>query len=193
VRQAWVLLGSALYGVPLRIPRRFYVNAALEPEDAATMLGLSSRVSRTLPGPHPPGHVYEVVMDEADFRAQHSALATQLSCSAVGGTYEDRIPLDLQATLAVGCCAGVSGRDAKGRALSRRFSLEELAMKVPCVVESQTPPVNSICRKNTHLFAFLDVCVKSKKLIAFTNTFLPWFRSLRKRWISSALFVLRIQ
>lgn len=56
--QAWVLLGTDLYAVPLRVPRHFYVNAMLDPEEAAG-LGLSTRVSRTLPDSHRAGNIYE--------------------------------------------------------------------------------------------------------------------------------------
>eukprot|EP00873_Tetraselmis_striata_P038899 jgi/Tetstr1/459163/TSEL_004609.t1 len=126
--KAWVLLGTDLYAVPLRVPRHFYVNAMLDPEEAAG-LGLSTRVSRTLPDSHRAGNIYEVVMDEAHYLARHSELATQLSVRAVAGTYEERLPLDLHATLALGCCAVVASQDAKGRALSREFSMAEMAMK----------------------------------------------------------------
>lgn len=85
-------------------------------------------------------------MDEAHYLARHSELATQLSVRAVAGTYEERLPLDLHATLALGCCAVVASQDAKGRALSREFSMAEMAMKVP---QPKQPPLTALDRSNT--------------------------------------------
>ena len=49
--KAWALVGPRLYSVPLRVPRRFYVNSVLPPDNsespAQTLGGL--RVTRTLP------------------------------------------------------------------------------------------------------------------------------------------------
>ena len=59
--KAWALVGSRLYSVPLRVPRKFYVNSLLPPEDpespAHTLGGL--RVTRTLPFGREPFHIYE--------------------------------------------------------------------------------------------------------------------------------------
>lgn len=46
--QAWVLVDSSLYAVPLKVPRMFYVNSTLPPDDP-TAAALGPRVSRTLP------------------------------------------------------------------------------------------------------------------------------------------------
>ena len=46
--QAWVLVESSLYAVPLKVPRKFYVNSTLPPDDP-TAAALGPRVSRTLP------------------------------------------------------------------------------------------------------------------------------------------------
>ena len=46
--QAWVLVESSLYAVPLKVPRAFYVNSTLPPDDS-TAAALGPRVSRTLP------------------------------------------------------------------------------------------------------------------------------------------------
>lgn len=58
--KAWVLLGSDLYAVPLRIPRSFYVNAALVPEDAQA-IGLHQRVCKALPYRQVAANVYAVL------------------------------------------------------------------------------------------------------------------------------------
>ena len=46
--QVWVLVESSLYAVPLKVPRKFYVNSTLPPDDP-TAAALGPRVSRTLP------------------------------------------------------------------------------------------------------------------------------------------------
>ena len=59
--KAWALVGARLYSVPLRVPRRFYVNSVLPPKDpespAQTLGGL--RVNRTLPFGREAFHIYE--------------------------------------------------------------------------------------------------------------------------------------
>ncbi len=61
VFKAWALVGARLYSVPLRVPRKFYVNSVLPPEDpespAQTLGGL--KVSRTLPFGREAFHIYE--------------------------------------------------------------------------------------------------------------------------------------
>ena len=59
--KAWALVGARLYSVPLRVPRKLYVNSVLPPEDpespAQTLGGL--KVTRTLPFGKEAFHVYE--------------------------------------------------------------------------------------------------------------------------------------
>lgn len=59
--KAWALVGARLYSVPLRVPRKFYVNSVLPPEDpespAQTLGGL--KVTRTLPFGREAFHIYE--------------------------------------------------------------------------------------------------------------------------------------
>ena len=61
VFKAWALVGARLYSVPIRVPRKFYVNSVLPPEDpespAQTLGGL--KVSRTLPFGREAFHIYE--------------------------------------------------------------------------------------------------------------------------------------
>ena len=59
--RAWALVGAQMYAVPLRVPRTFYVDSALPPDDpdspAHTLGGL--RVQRTLPLGREPAHLYQ--------------------------------------------------------------------------------------------------------------------------------------
>ena len=77
VFKAWVLVGARLYSVPLRVPRRFYVNSVLAPEDpespAQTLGGL--RVNRTLPFGTEAFHIYEASLPDVpaiNFKHQFS-------------------------------------------------------------------------------------------------------------------------
>ena len=60
--RAWVLAGAAMYAVPLRVPRVFYINSTLPPDaagsPAAQPLG-GVRVRRTLPFGREPLHLYQ--------------------------------------------------------------------------------------------------------------------------------------
>lgn len=60
--QAWVLLGSAMYAVPLRAERVFYLDTNLPQGQAAEALGLGARVSRvkrTTPAGDSPPLLYQ--------------------------------------------------------------------------------------------------------------------------------------
>jgi hypothetical protein len=61
VLQAWVLVNKQVYAVPLRVPRTFYVNSSLAPEDPIAV-ALGRRVIRTLPYGQEPFNVYQVSM-----------------------------------------------------------------------------------------------------------------------------------
>ncbi len=61
VMQAWVLVNKQVYAVPLTVPRTFYVNSSLAPEDPIAV-ALGRRVIRTLPYGQEPFNVYQVSM-----------------------------------------------------------------------------------------------------------------------------------
>jgi len=56
-----VLVNKQVYAVPLRVPRTFYVNSSLAPEDPIAV-ALGRRVIRTLPYGQEPFNVYQVSM-----------------------------------------------------------------------------------------------------------------------------------
>ena len=88
--KAWALVGARLYSVPLRVPRRFYVNSVLPPEDpespAQTLGGL--RVTRTLPFGREAFHIYEasccILLNPACCEAR-SALSLAMLMMVPGG------------------------------------------------------------------------------------------------------------
>ncbi len=54
-----MLVNKQVYAVPLRVPRTFYVNSSLPPEDPLAV-ALGRRVIRTLPYGQEPFNVYQV-------------------------------------------------------------------------------------------------------------------------------------
>lgn len=56
-----MLVNKQLYGVPLRVPRTFYVNSSLAPEDPVAQ-ALGRRVTRLLPYGQQPLNIYQVCM-----------------------------------------------------------------------------------------------------------------------------------
>ena len=60
--QAWVLLGSAMYAVPLKAERVLYLDTSLPQGGAADALGMCARVSRVkrlTPGGETPPLMYQ--------------------------------------------------------------------------------------------------------------------------------------
>ena len=80
--KAWALVGARLYSVPLRVPRKFYVNSVLPPEDpespAQTLGGL--KVTRTLPFGREAFHIYEASSLQARLSTVDLGLHQQSPC-----------------------------------------------------------------------------------------------------------------
>ena len=68
-------------------------------------------------------------MDESDFRAALPELEARLATPGVRGVYEERLPPELNAALALGCVAVVAAPAARGRNLGSGFDLSELEMR----------------------------------------------------------------
>ncbi|KAK9830879.1 hypothetical protein WJX81_001263 [Elliptochloris bilobata] len=129
--RAWVLTGAAMYAVPLRVPRVFYVNSALPPDAPESPAGQplgGVRVRRTLPFGREPLHLYQVTMEDAEFRRRAPEVALALAAPHVRDVFEERLPLAVDAALAMGCCAAV-GVGARTRPLAEGFDRAELEMR----------------------------------------------------------------
>jgi hypothetical protein len=62
VFRAWALVGAAMYAVPLRVPRVFYVNSRLPPDRPGAPAGPplhGARVRRILPAAREPENLYQ--------------------------------------------------------------------------------------------------------------------------------------
>lgn len=57
------MVGQQLYGVPLVVPRTFYVDSSLPPDEAAAAMDYEgahvTQVKRTLPSSAQPGYIYQ--------------------------------------------------------------------------------------------------------------------------------------
>ena len=67
----------------------------------------------------------QVQVEEAEFRANSSEWSSRLSSGHIQGVWEERLPLRLHATFALGCVAELEAT-AKGRALGDTFALSDL-------------------------------------------------------------------
>ena len=147
----WVMVGGAMYSVPVRVPRTLLVSLARP--DLAADAGLAFphrvRVAKHLPHGTPWNNLYAVTLDEADFaRAGIMASACYAGLPAVSsdalapgsgvdpvdvlGVFESQLPLQQQAILSLGCCATV-GRTTKRRPLGQGYLLGELEMRTTAV------------------------------------------------------------
>ena len=147
----WVMVGGAMYSVPVRVPRTLLVSLARP--DTAADAGLAFptrvRVAKHLPHGTPWNNLYAVTLDEADFaRAGMMASACYAglppaASAALGpgggvdpvdvlGVFESQLPLQQHAILSLGCCASVA-RTTKRRPLGQGYVLGELEMRTTAV------------------------------------------------------------
>ncbi|CAL8464190.1 g3725 [Coccomyxa elongata] len=159
VFKAWVLVAARLYAVPLRVPRTFYVNSTCAPTDAdspaQTLGGL--KVQRTLPFGRETFHLYQVTIAEDEFRRREADVTYALSQPHVRDVWEERMPLALDAALAVGCVAAVAPA-VRSRPLSEGFDLTDLQSKTTTecsYLEERAPDGGSLLR-HVALFASQD-------------------------------------
>ncbi|EFJ15355.1 hypothetical protein SELMODRAFT_445541 [Selaginella moellendorffii] len=121
---AWVVAGSSMYKVPVKVSRIFYLNTrAIVSEDYP-----GKRVSRVLPHGKACFNLIEVILDEEQYKQAKKDVVAHLSDPEVEGVYETRLPLVLQAILQLGCVCSVDVK-AQKRSLNEGWSLEELHMK----------------------------------------------------------------
>lgn len=72
--------------------------------------------------------VRQVSLEEGAYRQQLPELQARLAAAGVRGVWEDRLPPELNAALALGCVAVVAP-SARQRSLGAGFDLQELHMK----------------------------------------------------------------
>jgi len=128
--KVWAVINGRMHAIPVRVPRTFYVDAILGPEDAslaALTAGASTLqlVRRTLPAGAEPHYTYQVTMPEDVYRSVLPKIEAALSHPGVRGVYEARVSPEWTAALSTGCVAVVAP-GGRGRNLGAGFDLSEL-------------------------------------------------------------------
>ena len=72
----------------------------------------------------------QVTMEDAAFSQQANQLELQLAAPHIKGVFEERLPLQWQAALQLGCVVTVAP-DSRDRALSEGFAVSELLVSPP--------------------------------------------------------------
>ncbi|XP_050281236.1 DNA polymerase epsilon catalytic subunit A-like isoform X3 [Quercus robur] len=121
---AWVVLEGIMLKIPMTVPRVFYLNS----KAPVTEEFLGRRVSKILPHGRRSFNLYEVIIDEDQFRKYSKKLAALLADPEVEGIYETKVPLEFNAILQIGCVCKVD-KTAKKRNIQDAWSLSELHMK----------------------------------------------------------------
>ncbi|KAL5555227.1 hypothetical protein UlMin_037463 [Ulmus minor] len=121
---AWIVADGIMLKIPVTVPRVFYINSKAPLEEKFP----GRRVNKTLPHGRHNYNLYEVVIDEDQFRAESKNLTALLADPEVEGIYESKIPLELNAIIQIGCVCKVD-KTAKKRSIQDGWTLSELQMK----------------------------------------------------------------
>ena len=89
----------------------------------------------------------QVTMEDAAFSQQANQLELQLTAPHIKGVFEERLPLQWQAALQLGCVVTVAP-DSRDRALSEGFAVSELLVSpldLAIALESEDEQLQSEC------------------------------------------------
>ncbi|XP_062083133.1 DNA polymerase epsilon catalytic subunit A-like isoform X2 [Humulus lupulus] len=121
---AWIVVEGVMLKIPVTVPRVFYINSKAPLEDKFP----GRRSNKILPHGKHNYNLYEVVIDEGQFKAESKNLTALLADPEVEGIYETKVPLDLNAIVQIGCVCKVD-KAAKKRNIQDSWSLSELHTK----------------------------------------------------------------
>ncbi|XP_020973388.1 DNA polymerase epsilon catalytic subunit A isoform X5 [Arachis ipaensis] len=121
---AWVVVDGIMLKIPVSVPRVFYLNS----RSPVTEEFLGKSVKKTLPHGKQSYNLYEVSIDEVQFKEASKKLAALLADPDVEGIYETKVPLEFNAIVQLGCVCKVD-KSAKQRSLQDSWNLSELHMK----------------------------------------------------------------
>ncbi|MED6160431.1 DNA polymerase epsilon catalytic subunit A [Stylosanthes scabra] len=121
---AWVVVDGIMLKIPVSVPRVFYLNS----RSPVTEEFLGKSVKKTLPHGRQSYNLYEVSIDEVQFREASKKLAALLADPDVEGIYETKVPSVFYAIVQLGCVCKVD-KSAKQRSLQDSWNLSELHMK----------------------------------------------------------------
>ncbi|KAL8140374.1 hypothetical protein V2J09_006395 [Rumex salicifolius] len=121
---AWVVVGGVMLKVPITVPRVFYLNS----KATVTEEFPGRRVNKILPHGRRNYNLFEVMIDEEQFRVESRKLAAHLADPEVEGVYETKVSPEFRALLQIGCVCKVD-KNAKKRNAQEGWSINELQMK----------------------------------------------------------------
>jgi len=146
----WFLADGRVHHVHLCVPRTLYVDSEIVLENApadsarfsqatpgnglmmlvASIPGavLQPAPNKILPGGRKPVHLYEMSMPESEYVAAVSDLSTALSAPHIRSVYEERMPLALSASLALGCVVKVAPH-AANKSLTGDFQISDFKVR----------------------------------------------------------------
>ncbi|WFD34820.1 DNA-directed DNA polymerase [Malassezia cuniculi] len=103
----WVLAGTQLQSLKLRVPRQFYVNFKHVPERNTFLPDyIAEPVTRTLPRGHAVRHLVRITVAEDVYLENEAHFSALLNHPSVDGVYELQVPLDMRAVLQLGAACG---------------------------------------------------------------------------------------
>ncbi|TYH16062.1 hypothetical protein ES288_A05G088900v1 [Gossypium darwinii] len=143
---AWVVVEGIMLKVPITVPKVFYLNSKATISENFP----GRRVNKVLPHGRQSYNLFEVIIDEDQFRRESKKLAALLADPEIEGIYERKIPLEFNAILQLGCVCKVD-KTAKKRNAQDGWRLSELHMKTTteCAYLEQAIPFfylyHSIC------------------------------------------------
>ncbi|XP_022730050.1 DNA polymerase epsilon catalytic subunit A-like isoform X3 [Durio zibethinus] len=121
---AWVVVEGIMLKVPITVPRVFYLNSKASISENFP----GRRVNKTLPRGRQSYNLFEVIIDEDQFRRESKKLSALLADPEIEGIYQRKLPLEFNAILQLGCVCKVD-KTAKKRNAQDGWSLSELHMK----------------------------------------------------------------
>ncbi|EXB53718.1 DNA polymerase epsilon catalytic subunit A [Morus notabilis] len=121
---AWIVVEGIMLKIPITVPRVFYINSKAPLEDKFP----GRRANKILPHGRHIYNLYEVSIDEDQFKTENKNLTALLADPEVEGIYETKVSLEFNTILQIGCVCKVD-KTAKKRNIQDRWSLSELQMK----------------------------------------------------------------
>ncbi|KAK7271283.1 hypothetical protein RJT34_27054 [Clitoria ternatea] len=121
---AWVLVDGDMFKIPISVPRVFYLNS----KSPITEEFLGKCVNKILPHGRRSYNLYEVRIDEVQYKEASKKLAALLADPDIEGVYETKVPLERNAIIQLGCVCKVD-KTAKERSPQESWNVSELNMK----------------------------------------------------------------
>ncbi|KDQ64760.1 hypothetical protein JAAARDRAFT_145864 [Jaapia argillacea MUCL 33604] len=125
----WLSVDSKLVGIPLRIPREFYLHTRIPPKDGRFRTDLYScdKVVRNLPRGLPCSNLFKVVVREEVYQEGQEHFIDLMNDPCVDGVYELQIPLVIRGILKLGkTCTVDDPSTTLNRAQNTGVDLESL-------------------------------------------------------------------